>query len=229
MILSHRHRFIFFCNGRTGTSSVERSLAHLQEGERYAFRALNVFVGKHIPPAVLRGCLPKAVWSGYFKFVFVRNPFDWFVSQWKHNFRLRAAARAPWASTGPEGGIRYLGRPMEELARKDVFTPGDVELLFEYLARYHRAAPWAQGLFQCNFADDADGEQLVDFVGRYEALREDFAHALGRVGLQARLPHLNRTEHRHYASYFSAASAARAAELWARDFERFGYPARLAP
>ena len=227
MILSHRHKFIFFCNGRTGTTSIEQALQPLDEGARYAFRALDLFVAKHVPPAILRGCLPDAVWSGYFKFVFVRNPFDWFVSQWRHNFRLRQAARAPWVSKGPDGRILYLGRPMEELALKETFDAEDAELLWGFLARYHRALPGAEGLLQSNFVCDADGRQIVDFVGRFETLAPDFAQVLARLGLDLPLPHLARTSHRHYAAHFTPAAAARVAQLWGRDFELFGYPSRI--
>ena len=51
MILSHRRKFIFFCNGKTGTTSIEKVLEPLDEGRRYAFDAPGLFIAKHIPPA----------------------------------------------------------------------------------------------------------------------------------------------------------------------------------
>jgi hypothetical protein len=225
MILSHRHRFIFFCNGKTGTTSIEHVLEPYNEGKAYAFRALGLFTDKHIPAAILRGCLPGAVWSSYFKFVFVRNPFDWFVSQWKHNFKPRKPARygVPWISLSSKGELIYMGRPAGELARKEQFLPTDVDLLYEFLATYHRTVPYAEGGFQSSHVYGPDGDQLVDFVGRYESLREDMETALARIGLRAEVPHLNRTVHRAYPTYFTTESAARVAELWARDFELLGY------
>ncbi len=232
MILSHRHRFIFFCNGRTGTSSIEKALGPLDEGRDYAFRALGLFVDKHVPPALLRGCLPEAVWSGYFKLVFVRNPFDWFVSQWKHNFRLRPprpgqAFSAPWVRVSRGGEILYMGRPMQELAAKEAFDARDVDFLHEFLRRYHRVLPHAPASLQSSYVLDADGGRAVDFVGRFERLREDFAAVLQRLELKLELPHLNRTSHRPYPGYFSAGSAARVAKLWAADFEILGYSTTL--
>ncbi len=35
MILSHEHKFIFFCNGKTGTSSIEQALEPIQQGQEY--------------------------------------------------------------------------------------------------------------------------------------------------------------------------------------------------
>lgn len=225
MILSHDRRFIFFCNGKTGTTSIEHVLEPYNEGRAYAFRALGLFTDKHIPAAILRGCLPDAVWSGYFKFVFVRNPYDWFVSQWKHNFKPRAPGRygAPWIGLSPQGELTYMGRPADELAHKELFSPGDVDLLYEFLATYHRTVPYAEGGFQSSHVFGPGGEQLVDFIGRYESLRADVDTVLQRIGVQAALPHLNRTVHRAYPAYFTPESAARVANLWARDFELLGY------
>ena len=232
MILSHRHKFIFFCNGKTGTTSIEQSLERLDEGRRYAFNAPGLFLAKHIPPAIVRGMLPAETWRGYFKFVFVRNPFSWVVSQWKYNFRLEtlpAGAVAPRlvARINALNSRVIMGRRIADLAAVQVLAPADVELLFAYLRDNFRSLPQADGKYQSSYVVDADGAKLVDQVGRFETLAADYAVIARRLGLDPDIPHVNRTRHKDFGAYYSAESAAAVARLWRPDFEALGYSAKL--
>jgi hypothetical protein len=51
--------------------------------------------------------LPEIVWNAYFKFLFVRNPYDLFVFSYRHNFRsrleLRKLVRHPFLAPGMIG------------------------------------------------------------------------------------------------------------------------------
>src|SRR5690606_19997000 len=85
MILSHRYKFIFICNGKTGTSSIESVLLPYHEGHEFEVGVQGLFHKKHIPPTALKGILGERVWEEYFVFCFVRNPWDWFVSQYFWN------------------------------------------------------------------------------------------------------------------------------------------------
>jgi hypothetical protein len=232
MILSHRHKFIFFCNGKTGTTSIEARLERLDEGRRYAFDAPGLFIAKHIPPSIVRGMLPAETWSAYFKFVFVRNPFAWVVSQWKYNFKV---ATLPAGKVAPRAMARInalnsrviLGRKISELAAVERFSPADVELLFAYLRDNFRSVPYAEGKYQSSYVVDLDGAKLVDYMGRFETLARDYAAIAARLGLAPDIPHVNRTRHREFGSYYTADSAAAVARLWRPDFEVLGYAARL--
>ena len=48
MIISHKHKFIFLCNGKTGTTSIEELLRPLQEGAEFDF---GVITGETDPVA----------------------------------------------------------------------------------------------------------------------------------------------------------------------------------
>jgi hypothetical protein len=232
MILSHRHKFIFFCNGKTGTTSIEEVLEPLHEGRQYAFDAPGLFLAKHIPPTIVRGMLPAEVWRGYYKFVFVRNPFAWVVSQWKYNFTMQTL---PAGKVSPLVVKRVnalnarviLGRRIIDLAAMECLTPADVELLFAYLRDNFRSVPYADGKYQASYVLDADGAKLVDYVGRFETLEADYSSIARRLGLEPRLPHANRTRHREFGTYYTADSAAAVARLWRTDFEALGYATKL--
>jgi len=91
MIVSHRHRFIFAAIPKTGTHSVRAALRqHLgpedieQVGlfvdKRFPFPELAQLRHGHLGLAQVRPFLGEDVFDSYFKFAFVRNPFDRFVS-----------------------------------------------------------------------------------------------------------------------------------------------------
>jgi hypothetical protein len=236
MILSHTHKFIFICGNKVGTTSMERALLPFQEGAEYEV-STGLYVARHIPPAILRGLLPATIWNEYFKFVFVRNPWDWFISQWffhtvgptpdgdapaSHRLRRRGrqllrTIRRP-ARAQPPAGVK----PMTQPAEGTVLTGGDVDAVFASLKPY-RAFPGRDGLYQSSWACDMDDRVIVDYIGRYETLEDDFAEITRRLGLDLTLPRLNTTTHRDYRSYYSPEAQDRVGELWSLDVTNFGY------
>lgn len=91
MIISHAHRFIFVAVPRTGTHSVRRALRkHLAAGDeeqvlrfinrRLPYPALAGIRHGHLTLTQIRPHVGEQVFESYFKFAFVRNPFDRFVS-----------------------------------------------------------------------------------------------------------------------------------------------------
>ena len=64
----------------------------------------------------------------------------------------------------------------------------------------------------------------VDFVGRFESFERDARLVCTRLGLPVvELPHRNRSGHRHYVEYYDATLRRRVAALYAQDIETFGY------
>ena len=91
MIVSHRHRFIFLAVPRTATHAVRAALAPVLGEEDWQQEALFSGARSPLPPLARIGHghvsareaeahLPASVWRGYFKFAFVRDPYDRFVS-----------------------------------------------------------------------------------------------------------------------------------------------------
>jgi hypothetical protein len=71
------------------------------------------------------------------------------------------------------------------------------------------------------------GNKLVmDFIGRYETLDADFATVCQRLGMSARLEHLNPTAATNLSLasyYYDDAVVQRAQDVYHRDFELLGY------
>jgi hypothetical protein len=69
-------------------------------------------------------------------------------------------------------------------------------------------------------------DQLVmDFVGRFENLYEDWRSIAQRFDLNPNIPHENKRNkgNESYLDYYTSASIAKVNELYAKDFELFGY------
>jgi len=67
------------------------------------------------------------------------------------------------------------------------------------------------------------GDMLVDFVGRYETLAEDFDAVCDRIGIECALPHINRSRHGDFREYYTPETRALVEEVYKADIELFGY------
>lgn len=230
MILSHRNKFVFFAQGRTGSSSVERALKRFDESG-----ADDKPQRKHTPPLIFRRAnrLSEESWEQYFKFAFVRNPWDWVISSYLWNKRDTM-------------DIRSLEKFEEKHFDEHV----------EIMRRFTRGLDETDRK-QRNWLCGESGEIMVDFVGRFENLYDDFKTACDRIGLrystESRLlncsaesrkcfghgllgtlckrmnlpwvimPHTKRTKHRPYTDYYTDGSRQAVAEFYKDDIEAFGY------
>jgi hypothetical protein len=80
-----------------------------------------------------------------------------------------------------------------------------------------------RGSAQYPYVTDAQGKLIVDFVGHYESLAEDFAKVCARLKIKAELPHANVSEHRDYRSYYTPETRDVVAKEFQKDIEMFGY------
>ena len=195
MVISDKLRCIFVHIQKTGGISIESVLrqgdpaigSHLHEGRRH-------LSAREIAPLV-----QPSQWSDYFKFAFVRNPWDRLVS-W-HCMCVQ--------SKNPNRFADYVQRcapTFEAFVTRAVTGPG------EKTTRN-----------QLDYLTDAHGAMIVDFVGRYETLNEDFAQVRQRLQLSAELPHANQSSHRDYREYYTAETREIVAQRFARDIRQFGY------
>lgn len=210
MIVSHRHRFIFFAVPRTASHAIRAALGPFLGDEDWQQEALRLQVASPIPALArlghghvtvrqARSSLPAAVWRSYFKFAVVRNPFDRYVS---------VCAMLNKRNPG------YVGNERTFMKR----ALGVVRFQRRVLVR-----PQAELLV------GDSGSVELDFVGRYEELSACFAEACQRIGLAgAPLDVHNAAEHCSYPDYYDDELAQAVAAFYARDFALFGYPTTLS-
>jgi hypothetical protein len=197
-MISHELKCIFVHVQKTGGSSI-----------RHALQMAQFDAHKHRFAAELRALYGEAAWGQYYKFAFVRNPWDRLVSWWEMMRRNVAEGR-------PRNGFQ---RYCTERAR----TFGEFLQLCD--AEYHDpdGSKWIYRN-QIDYLRDRDGTVLVDFVGRYERLQSDFSRIAQHLHVaESALPRVNGTVRRHYASYYTPELRDLVAQRYAKDIEFFGY------
>jgi hypothetical protein len=209
MLISDDHRFLFVHIPKTAGSSVTQVLApHARQPMDHWMNRLVARCGlrsnlltthrhrwfrRHTPAYRLRQLLPTQVYREYFKFAFVRNPWDWLVSY--YHFVLEREHHRRYRQ------IRALGS-------------------FEAFVSYE----CGRGKFlQSPFITDSRGQLIVDFVGRFECLQDDFNLICRKLRLNVSLVCRNRSQHRDYRDYYNRQTRALVAEGYREDIQRFGY------
>ena len=149
-------------------------------------------------------------------------------------FRHHATAREVRAQLGPAEFDRYFSfafvrNPWDfyvsyyHYVRKATLHPYHVQARMTDFSVFLKQLLDKGPMLQATRVSGDDGAQIVDFVGRYERLEEHFAEICERVGIQARLPHMNKTRRSTYREYYDGETQALVARLNRLDIETFGY------
>ena len=147
-----------------------------------------------------RQWLGQTAWDRKFKFTFVRNPWDKVVSYF--NFKQQ------------QKDVRFVALCFSEYLRQ-VFVARNHAYYADFPERY---------LPQFDWISDTKGNLIVDFVGRFESINEDFGKICERIGRPGlKLPHENASSRGEYRSYYKNGDAQIVADWYKKDIEQFGY------
>lgn len=177
MVISRKHRCVFVHVPKTGGQSVEHVFlrSHGLDWKTRAPLLLRKNPDPSLgPPSLAHLTAAEYVGCGHLS----PEEFDAFF--------VFAFVRNPWSRLVSEWRYRYQSRGID-------FRSFVLEAFPE--------PSWSDAsthvMAQHDFLYDDTGRCLVDFVGRYERLQEDFATVAARVGLEsADLPHVNRSADR---------------------------------
>lgn len=216
MLISYRKNFLFVHIAKTGGTSIRAALRPYRWGGWYSIplwlasqvsqwtrprHKLGLKFPRHAKAIAAKEMLPEPVYRGLFKCAIVRNPWDLQVSSWHHIRREKPEVLADVRDFGD-----FLRLKFDPERPYDYMLDTSAELQHEYIV-------------------DLQGRVIVDFIGRYERLAQDFDTICQRIGIRTPdLPHLRRAcEREDYRRYYDDRLAEMVAQHYRRDLDLLGY------
>lgn len=196
-------KFIYLPIAKAMSGSIDILL-----GDRAIHRKMNSKIYDHLKPLfrpeeyedAKRTHLSKDQ-SDVFIFTFVRNPWDRVVS-----------------------ALSYLrGHNLKGFKFSGDLRPEDFQKFIKQVLAKHGPS------FYVDFREQEhylmfQGQQLADFVGRYENFADDWKHVAQSIGLDIReAPKLRKSKHEHYSYYYDNETKYLVANIFSKDIELLGY------
>lgn len=240
-MINDRYRCIFVHIPRVGGTSIELALTGLDwwnafhipgvliakvlnEGEtnivlnehNEALKKLMDFQPKHM--SVEETCLIHSeFWRGYYKFAFVRNPWDRLVSIYKN-------------LEGILEGCKLQDTSWQKLVITCYKERGYINDYYEmvrfsrFVHRF-RPMPWeTKHKLQVGFLQECEGYEKLDFIGRFESLEKDFDLVCNKIDFPSvKLQKENPSNHGPYKDYYDAETCDFVAQEYAEDIKAFNY------
>jgi hypothetical protein len=208
MPISKSHNFVFIHIPKTAGTSIERCLldnnlisvgsqwlqGKIDNNEFKQSKYSNQY-WHHLNTCEVRQAIGKEQWSNYFKFTFVRNPWDRAVSFY---YYIKQSIKNPnslsFGKTYPD--------TFEDWVEKQNL-PSD----------------------QQSQITDSNGKIMVDFVGKFENLENDFKVVSSKLELpELKLEHLKKTNRQNYQTYYEKDRTIQIiADKYKQDIDLFGY------
>jgi len=210
MFINHKDKWVFIHIPKTGGSSIRNALNPLYDltGPLRWSRTIpvsnkeNKKLEQHDNIIKLDQYLKDKHLSidNYFKFCFVRNPWDRCVSMY-HYFQHLVNIR-PNPTAWRDKVIRNCPDFLSYIRSEQYFAPS----------------------LQVRQLIDKDNTINIDYVGKIETFQQDFDNICDKIGIpRQKLSHKNKTNHKHYTEYYDDETRDLVAKRCARDIEAFGY------
>ena len=139
-------------------------------------------------------------WQRRFSFTFIRNPWDKVVSHYFYRVKTNQTGLG-------DGRVGFRDWVQRAYCERD--------------PRFYDHAKMFMP--QLDWMTDESGKVIVDYVGRFERLEEDFAAICAHTGRTAQLPHLKPSGARDYRSQYDTATMQIVQRCFAVDIDAFGY------
>ncbi len=218
-IVSDEYRFVYCIIPKVACTSIKTALAPLfgidttgmeipreDRQPRYVIHRVFNNSDHQVNKEVLCKGLDGS-YSEYFRFGFVRNPWDRLVSCYTDKitgkgFLIQSDEGAPEL---------YRNMPFDEFVEAVCATPDEK----------------ANGHFRSQHVTVCrpGGEFITDYIGRFENLAEDFSRVAEKIGVKLELPRILHSgrDDRNYRSFYNDRLRDLAGERFRRDVELFGY------
>ncbi len=147
-----------------------------------------------------------ATFKKYYKFTFVRNPWDRLVSTF---FFLK------------NGGLTEKDRIWAE---ENIALYTDFDSFVKSWLSEENINKSLHFQHQHEFLENEKGEILLDFIGRFETIESDFKIIANTLKIDRTLKKSNASRRKEdYRSYYNEETKNRVAEVYAKDIQLFNY------
>jgi len=206
MLISDSHEFIFLRVRKVASTSMkaillplcipgpEGRLAHIKSRMRLEWDYHKYVTRAHENIRAVQKRMPKEKFDRYFKFAFVRNPWERLVSEYE--FILKSQTHGRHTRVKKLGGFKPFIHM--QIPRRDAY--------------------------QVNMLCDRQGTLLMDFIGKMENLESDWQTVCERIGIPVqKLPRKKFIKREHFSKYYNDETRQLVARHWAREIELFDY------
>jgi hypothetical protein len=195
-MISHKHKFIYTRVAKTASSTIMQLIRKYVDDLTSVVDDDWMHDVHHVPLWYLKKNIPEKEFNLYFKFGFVRNPWDRLVSAYHYSVK--------WYAINDAQNAQKLN-----LKIFDNFSTWLRQMHTE-INKYGSQWSYVRG---------------CDFIGKTENLQQDFNTVCDKIGIpQQKLSHKNKSKHKkHYTEYYDDETRSIVAEKYAKDIEYFGY------
>ncbi len=209
-IISDRYKFIYFPLPKVACSSLKTVFANLMEIKpekdihKTNFLQVNRIDIKKYP--------------NYFKFCFVRNPWDRILSCYLNKIGKDPNVNNEWFRNG-------VHREFVRMYGDDIFRGGmSFEEFVNAIGKISDSQANEHFRSQYISLTDSNGNLIPDFIGKFENLEQDFEKICEKINVgPIKLPHLMKTDHRDYKNYYNMRTKEIVAKRFKEDIELFSY------
>jgi chondroitin 4-sulfotransferase 11 len=195
MPISHKYKTIFVHIPKTGGSSVEKLLGiTIGKDNLYSYCPP---VYQHMVPRIIKEYIEDDVWTSYYKFTIVRNPYTRIVSDyvWMQQYK----------ATGVYGmSFNDFIKLRHKIVKNDAYATN---------MYYDHFIP------QVEYFKDI----IYDNVCYYENLKNDISEVMQKINCDVDLPHVNKTKHDESMKYYTKEDIKLVNDMYKDDFIDFNY------
>ena len=206
MLISNKHNFLFVhIYKNAGTSITETLRPFALKPMYWKAHKLIKKIGVpspffephpfhgHIKSSEIIELLGENEFKRYFSFAIVRNPWDWQVSLYKYILKQKT---------------HHQHNLVKSLGSFDKYIIWRCE---------------SEVRLQKDFIYSKDNDLLVNFVGKYENLDNDFEQICSSIGISASLKKLNVSNTKPYQAFYNEKSIELVRQVFESDIKTFNY------
>lgn len=210
-MLSHKFKFIFYHNPRTGGTSIGKALGDYCEYNLESNNPPTEF-RKHTTLVTIKNIIGEDKFNEYYKFSFVRNPWDRLLSLYNWGVHICHLHFA-------DDVYERDQIPIKMWRNTDFLTWG--KDIFFKMKLFQKRKHWGP---QLPFLMK-DSHLLVDYIGKFEEIESSFRNILKILGFNVNLPHIyaSPVHAKGYNFFYDDELKCMTESLFKEDIEYFNY------